>query len=178
MDRMLRGLVQVAMFILLCGAPGAVEASLIGDSVTCSASVLTCTPATATAGAVPTFDLSGLLSVNVDASFISLGNQQTPDPLILAVAAVTFGDLDSSAGDIVDVSVATVGAIPGIDESDVSFTAHSVTIDLSQSQWEPESSVFISLTFAPAAAVPVPATLLLLASAVVSFGAVRVSRPR
>jgi hypothetical protein len=91
--------------------------------------------------------------------------------------SLTFGDLDSSAGDISGVSVVTFG-VSGIEASDLSFTAHSVTIDVSNSgQWDPGDNAIISLTFANAP-VPMPPTVVLLAFAVAGLGAGRIWRRR
>lgn len=184
MTRLVRGLsVSLAALVVLLGAvPRAAEASLIGDSVTCTAGNLTCTPTTAIVGGGTEFVLSqigGLFSVDVAASSITLGNIAEVGLQVDNGVGFfpSFGDLDSSLGDLVGVSVTTSAGVIGIDASDLSFTADSVTIALDGSRWPEGSTATISLIFA-AAAVPVPATLLLVGSAGAGLGAVRVWRRR
>ena len=117
----------------------------------------------------PPFTLP-LLTVDLAASSITLA-PFTAINFGPGVAA-TFGDLDSSLGDIVGVNVTTSG-LSGIDASDLAFTAQSVTIDLSNSNWPSGGSAAISLLFGNAAAVPLPATLVLVGAGLVGVGAWR-----
>ena len=181
------GLLVTAAMLLLCSVPRAVEASLVGDSVTCTGpSGLVCDPPTATVGAGPEFSLwfgtpgrpNSFIdfSVDVDASSITL-TVVLPGGVNLGLQSgtTTFGSLDSSAGDIVGASLLTSG-LSGIDTSDLSFTAHSVSLDIN-GIWNAGGSATISLAFANAA-VPEPSTLVLLASAVAGLGAVRAWKRR
>ena len=180
-----------ALMLLLGAAPRAAEASLIGDSVTCATTTapqFNCAPATATVGSGAEFTLSvpfqDFFSVDVAASSITDAFAIPPDSTLTLenFGLLTFGSLDSSLGDVVGVSLTTTGLITGIDASDLSFTAHSVTLDLNGNNFwanppdSPVASAVISLLFADAAAVPGPATLLLLASAITGLGAVRAWR--
>ena len=193
MTRILRDLAatMATALVFILGAPlGAAEASLVGDSVTCSASVIACSvPNVATVtdagiefgllpGAVPVF------TVDLKASSITLAFIDFDGENLLPVApgvTMTLGDLDSSAGDIVGVSLATSGAVTNLALSDISFTAHSVVIDLGGTLWQdtptPGTAV-ISLIFENSAAVPVPASFVLLISAVAGMGVVRAWRRR
>ena len=128
--------VAVTLAVLLCAVPRAGEASLIGDSVTCvDLDSITCTSGTATVGPGPEFTLLasggsfGALSVDIAASTITLRDL---DNTFLGTGGgdfATFGDLDSSAGDVVGASVVT-SDIFGLDNSSLSITAHSIVIDL------------------------------------------------
>ena len=172
-----------ALVLLLGAVPRAAEASLIGDPVTCewNESNLDCNPAGATVGAGPEFDgrATGfaILTADVAAASITLTN---PQPTVLTLDTPTpmiFGDLDSSAGDIVGVSIAALSGVIGIDTGDLSFTAHSVSINPSGA-WQPGSTAVISLLFENATAVAAPATLLLVGSAGAGLGAARAWRRR
>jgi len=125
---------------------------------TCSSPLgLVCDPTTATVGAGTEFALwfgnpGGPNSVidflvDVAASSITL-TVALPGGLNLGLltSTTTFGSLDSSAGDIVGVSLAT-SSVAGVDSSDLSFTAHSVSIDIN-GIWNAGGSAVISLTFA------------------------------
>jgi hypothetical protein len=193
MTRIVRGLAVsvAALAILLPGAPRAAEASLIGDSVTCTYSspllqLKTCLSPTAIVGAGVEFEVGNIFEGNPSSDFTvdlaassitltttTLGGHGFGSAGLHAV----FGDLDSSLGDIVDVSVSVNGAF-GIDASDVGFTADSVTINLDNSLWTVGDNVVISLIFENAATVPVPTTLFLLGSVVTGLGAVRAWRRR
>ena len=78
---------------LLSGPPRVVEASLIGDSVTCGGA-FTCTPTTAIVGAGPEFTLSFAgddFTVDVDAATItvtSLGDELFIGPFTLALTSL------------------------------------------------------------------------------------------
>jgi len=181
MTRILRGLlVPVALFALVYSAPRFAEASLVGDSVTCAGTFLACSSGTATVAPGPEFllDVSGsvLFSADLEASSITLTALLPVNLLAFFASNATFGDLDSSAGDIVGVSVTTAGGVTGIVASDVTFTADSVFIDTRDSQWPVAGMAIISLTFDNVAVVPAPATLFLLGSVVASLGTVRMWR--
>lgn len=187
MTRITCGLLVTAAMFLLCSVPRAVEASLIGDSATCTGpSGLVCDPPTATVGAGPEFSLwfgtpgrpNSVIdfSVDVAASSITL-TVVLPGGVNLGLQSgtTTFGSLDSSAGDIVGVNLVT-SRVSGVDLSDLSFTAHSVSLDIN-GIWNDGGSATISLAFANAA-VPEPSALVLLASAVAGLGAVRAWKRR
>ena len=181
MTRRVRRLsVSLAFVILLGAVPLAAEASLVGDSVTCTAGNLTCSPTTAIVGGGggTEFILSqigGLFSVDVAASSITLGNIAEVGLQVDNGVGFfpSFGDLDSSLGDLVGVSVTTSAGVIGIDASDLSFTADSVTIALDGSRWPDGSTATISLIFGTPTAVAAPATLLLVGVALVGVGAWR-----
>ena len=131
---------------LLSGVPRTSEASLIGDPATCAVThalnVVTCVPASATVGSGSEFIfpsiVGDLFSVDVAASSITLaflpfdfGIGFRPDLVFLA----TFGDLGSSLGALVGVSMATFGLVENLDASHLSFTADSVTISFAGSRW-------------------------------------------
>jgi hypothetical protein len=108
---------MAALVILLGGVPRAAEASLIGDSVTCSSATdsFECTPSpTATVGAgsefVLTIFFTPQFSIDLAASSITLTFLPQAADSFGGEFPATFGDLDSSAGDIVGVGLVTSGA--------------------------------------------------------------------
>jgi hypothetical protein len=182
MTRLVRGMTAaVAALVVLLNGMARADASLVGDSVTCEGD-FTCSPSTATVGAGSEFGLSFLgtqsFSVDVEASSITLTFSE-PVANSFGGFVTTFGDLDSSAGDIVGFQLVTGGELveQTLFASAVSFTAHSVSINLDGSAWAPGETATISLTFANAS-VPVPATLLLLSSVVAGLATVRTWRRR
>lgn len=187
MTRLVRGLaVSVAALVVLLDVPRAAEASLIGDSVTCSTvqipfQLFHCfsPTATVTAGPAPEFivgfPLTNELTFSVDVAAASITVEALGNLGSLGEEwTMIFGDLDSSAGDIVGVGLVTSGGVVGLDASDVSFTAHSVTINPNHTDlWDLGDTAVISLIFENAAPVAAPTTLLLVAAGLVGVGAWR-----
>ena len=186
-------IVPVAVLVvLLTGAPPVVEASLVGDAVTCAENLsdMTCSTSSAAVtdpGSEFTIVFGGaedLFTVDISASSITiaitlLNNSVTFPP---GVQTLSFTDLDSSAGDIVGVDLAISGIVNNFTVGDISFTAHSIVMDLVGTSWANErgsaGTAVITLLFADSAAVPVPATLVTLVAGAVIVGAVRAWRRR
>ena len=154
----------------------ATQATLIGDTVTCSFSGggITCSaPSAVVAPVVPEFTLDGgppIFSVNLEASSISITaliNTANGGGISLALGSLD----DDSGGNIVGIANFATSNTTGISASDVSFTAHSVTFDLSNSTFDGSAS--FDLVIARPAAAPEPAPLALLAVGLAALGAIR-----
>lgn len=162
--------------LLLALASGA-SASLVGDDVTCDGVfLLRCarpgeTPvdplfdATNTVSGQIEFDLTNLndsqvMGVNLDANSIVLRNALEVNLLLGGAVTVSFRDLDWTdlPGEITGVLLETTG-ITGLANEDISFGADFVTIDPSDTTWEPGGAARLTLETAH---IPEPSTALLL----------------
>jgi hypothetical protein len=133
-----RSMKRLACVILLAAAMGPLvaRATLIGDTVGCSftGGQASCSPATAVVGAGTEFNISfssgPLLSVDVDAMSVTVTNTAT-FPFAYGSDTFVLSDLDfaGAPGGITGVSLAINGALTGLDQSAISFTADSLTID-------------------------------------------------
>ena len=163
MSQMLRTLAVGAAAVLLFVTTPA-HASLLGDSVTCAASSITCNQPTATVGAgsefVIFFLINNLLEVDIDESSITVANIFAGDLPFFVGPSLTVGDLDSSLGDITSIDIFFFNVLG----AEVTFTADSVTVDASNSFWFSGSRIVIELTFENQQQVPAPATVILLAA--------------
>jgi hypothetical protein len=196
MTRILRyvALPVAALVSVLSSFTGAADASLVNDSVTCTETIggvdaCSTAAATVTDPGIPEFTLNLFFgqpdfTVDLKASSITLAIIDVPTTVSIIFPAgqtLILGDLDSSAGDIVGRSLSTSGGLSGLTLSDISFTAHSVVIDLGGTGWAdtptPGTAV-ISLIFENSAAVPVPGPFVLLIAAVAGMGVVRAWRRR
>ena len=157
--------------VLTLSAPA--QASLIGDTISCNYGgvLLACDKPTAVVDPIVTefilnFSLIPFLfGVDIRESSITISkiNPQIPTFAFGTFFDVlTLGSLDDPAGNIVGIAnFATTGTV-GVDESHVSFTAHSVDFQFGLTSWENGSSASFDLIVAPTG-VPEPTALLLLA---------------
>jgi hypothetical protein len=117
------------------------QATLIGDTVTCSIStfVLDCSTPTAVVAPAPEFILSVAARpqflVDIGASSIAVTLFSGGFSLSQSGAVLQLGSLDDSAGDIVGIANFITTGTTGIDASDVAFTAHTATLNLDESAW-------------------------------------------
>ena len=166
------------MAVILLAAPGA-RATLIGDNVTCDiipSSLWACDAATATVvdpGKEFTLLLTGNARFDVDigASSIDLLHVGTNGLQLGAGEVVTFGDLDwvGLNGMIVGFSL-TTGGTTGLVASDVTFTDHSLSIDLDNgAQYDPDAFINIDLDVVHTP-IPEPATMGLFLAGLAAFG--------
>jgi hypothetical protein len=163
---------------LLCISISA-RATLIGDTVTCSSNFTTCSPTSAVVGGGTEFQFnSGLfvvdLASNQSDSFIKISSLSSFT--FGANGTITIGDIDDSGGNIVGItSVSASAGISGIDASDISFTAHTVSFNLANSAWTANQGLTVQLAVRPAA-VPEPGSLALVAIALAGIGFSRRNR--
>ena len=170
-------LIRVLAAGLVLTSASTAQATLIGDTVTCSTSgfVINCTTPTAVVTPAPEFtvSLSGLrdlMLVNIGASSITF-DALTDFSLSATGSAILLGSLDDSAGDIVGIANFSTSDTIGIDASDVTFTAHTVRFNVDDSAWSPAGlASFDLLVSGPAAAVAEPATLALVGIGLGLFG--------
>ena len=162
----------LALPIILC--VGTARAALIGDTVQCAVTGIfqpTCGLSnTAVVGPGPEFvfaepDFSGdLLTIDIGASSITIqtiGFSLGFDP----GTSIILSDLDwvGMNGAIVGIENFSTSGTIDIEASDVSFTANSITFDLSESAWD-GNVVGIAEWDLVVTHVPVPPALLLFGS--------------
>ena len=172
----------------LLAGPTAANATLIGDTVGCgiaSVDIWVCSPLTAVVGGNQEFLLNVFINSPNDPprSDIALGVDLGANSARIS-NATPFGAFALDAGEILilsDLDFSGGGTIAGItnlivsgalflDISDITFTGHSVQINLQGSEWGPES--FVSFDFVTGT-VPEPGTLALLGLGLLGFGLTR-----
>ena len=178
----------LAAGLLALGFAGGAQASLLGQTVTCSSTSLfgtACSSPTATVmdGGPPEFELQGSFGSALFAIDISgEGVRMTAETFVFTGGPnlVTLGDLiwanDPSATITGITNFVVSGVVPqfvgvgdGLVESDVSFAANSVTIDYSSTDWD--IGGFISFDFVTThSALPEPATLALFGLGLAGLG--------
>ena len=162
----------------------AAQASLIGDTVTCSfaGTGATCsTPSAVVLPAAPEFTINNptpLFTIDIGASSItiSLDVPRTTVTFGSLSQVLTLGSLDDPAGDIIGIANFTTALTTGIAASDVSFTADSVSFTFTNSGWQSGSVAAFDVVFT-GAAVPEPSSLGLIGLAVGLLGVIRRRKP-
>ena len=176
-----------AGLLALCFA-GAAQASLLGQTVTCSSESLfnlSCSSPTATVtdGGTPEFELqssSGSALFGIDVSGDSVLMTGLTSLAIGGPNLLTLGDLiwvnDPGATItgitnflVSGVTEQFVGIGDGLVESDVSFAANSVTIDYTSTDWSDGAFVSFDLVTTHSA-LPEPATLALFGLGLAGLG--------
>jgi hypothetical protein len=149
----------------------AARASLIGDTVNCSATGgLTCNPASAVVGAGPEFTVdlgTPVFDLDIGANTVLLTNT-TGLTVGSSPSVVTLSSLGNTSQGAVIGATLTSSDEGTFTQSDVSFTADTLLLDLtSTGPWSPGEDALITLLFAqePGPGVPEPSTLLLLVAA-------------
>ena len=173
----------------LLAGPTAANATLIGDTVGCGISSLeiwACSPTTAVVGGSQEFLLNIFLNgtnepprtdialgVDLGANSARISNA-TPFDQAFGLGAeeiLILLDLDfSGGGTIVGITNLIVSGALFLDISDITFTGHSVQVNLHGSEWG--SSSFVSFDFVTGT-VPEPGTLALLGLGLLGLGFTR-----
>ncbi|WP_245306199.1 VPLPA-CTERM sorting domain-containing protein [Roseovarius aestuariivivens] len=168
-------MIAAAFFPL--AASGAQAATLQGDTVSCgivSTGPWSCSTSTALVGMGSEFTLqffgNDLFSVDIAASSIRLDFVSGS----LGAGAgelLTFSDLDfTPASNIVGIGNFQTTALFGVQASDVSFTADSVSFDFNGTDWRNGQFVSFDLVTAQTGVVPLPAGLPLLLAGLGGLG--------
>jgi hypothetical protein len=157
-----------------------VNASMIGDTVSCSSPSFVCTPTSAVVSKIGDIEFEAKIGGVVPAFDIDLGR----DEIILmfsnntgiafsAGASITLSSLDwidPVTGNVIPGGITgfTLQAIDTTFSSgDVTFLSDSVSFDIGPNSWNPGSSATVLLEFSQ---VPVPASLTLFVSALAGLG--------
>ena len=133
------------------------QASLIGDTISCEITPTpfwVCDNPTAVVGAGAEFELDipqsptdfGFL-VDVGAESVRLSSNEDNIFGLGANEFLTLSDLDwvGMIGEIVGIENFSFGGVTGMDSSDISFSEHSVMIDLHDTEWSPDSFIYFDL---------------------------------
>jgi hypothetical protein len=163
--------------LLALAFPLSSRASLIGDTVTCTqtgpSSSFVCTPPAAVVvdpgsefvlgNATASMDVDvGAFDILLTALFTGrLGN-----------TIVEFGSLDAG-GPITGVTLSVGAGVTGLAQSDVTFSADSIGLDLRNTNWIPQGTATLSLAIGQA---PEPATFTLLGIALAGLAFSRCRR--
>jgi hypothetical protein len=123
-------------------------------------------------------EFSSLVNLTIlDIDFLEWGQvlvtrRDALGPGIPGNVALTFSDVNATIPEIVGFKLFDAFGISGMTQSDLSFTADSVTMQLGDTTWGSSSQLVAQVIFAEGK-VPEPATLALLGVGLAAIGAVR-----
>ncbi|WP_417316735.1 PEP-CTERM sorting domain-containing protein [Emcibacter sp.] len=156
------------------------QASLIGDTVNCSATFVSCNPASSVVGAGSEFELVytpvTFFSIDLGASSISIGNVFSDSLKVYSGVSALLSDLDpqGGSGTITGIANFVTSGVTGMVLEDISFDDHSVSILFDNSFWAFDSFISFDLLFAEARQqVSEPAALALLGLGLAGIGLAR-----
>ena len=181
---MLKRFVLAATAALLSfGMAGTVQASLIGQTVTCSDSgtVLDtrCDAPTAIVGAGAEFEIfsellgSSIWSIDLGAESITMAYAGSGSTTSGLNAQVTLGDLfwsDDPGATIVGIANFMAVGVLGVTESDITVNDNSIVIAYLPRQWATGNFISFDLVTAPGLQLPEPATLALFGFGLMGLG--------
>lgn len=166
--------VMVAFGLILAIQDGTANASLVGDTVSCSDTVFNaCTPASAVVGAGIEFSqYISYINIDLTGSQLILSNSQPTTSIDLAFAGVlTLSDLNwigLPAAFVSGFAINTISGVANLTAADLSYTADSVSIDLNQTIFDVLSSVTFDIFFSTTT-VPEPSAIALFSFALVGL---------
>ena len=171
--------------LLSFGMAGATQASLIGQTVTCSTSGpgtsnTSCQALTASVGAGAEFELrntaidQSFWLIDLDASSITMSLVFTGRIVSRTSALVTLGDLfwsDDPGATIVGIANFMAVGVQGVNASDVTVNDNAITIGYLPRRWNNNSFISFDLVTAPGLQLPEPTTLALFGLGLLGLGA-------
>lgn len=179
MTRSLRILALVIGFALVLAMPLGARASLIGDTVNCAVvGSLICAPPSAVVAADPPPEFALLLGTPVFDLDIGATTVLLTNTVAVGIGGsstlVTLSSLsDTPQGNVIGFTF-DFSNVAEFAASDVSFTADSLSMELSSTTWSPGQAAKITLLFSneteSTPGVPEPSTLVVLALGLVGAG--------
>ena len=164
------------------------QASLIDDSVNCDManSFLYCSPGSSVVGAGAEFtvgldDFGALFDIDLGAASISMFNVY-PTATVFGFSpdfTVILSDLDplGGSGIIAGIENFVTSEVSDLTLEDISFDAHSVSVNFNETTWQEDSFISFDLVFAEAPQeVSEPAALALLGLGLAGIGLARRKR--
>lgn len=170
---------------LAASAMGAFAGPLTGQTLGASGGFHAVSPTSAVVGAGAEFTEAQIAvsSIQNDLSFDFDENGLVKVTFLIAVNSVlshtsldlqTFSDILGTIDDIVGFDLVSVSGVTGIAQSDLSFTANSVSMSLgSGTSWNPNGFITAQMRFAAPTGVPEPQTLTLAGLALIAGAAAR-----
>ena len=176
--------------LLSLGMAGAAQASLIGQTVTCSVNGgligANCTAPTATVGPGAEFEIRSTVvggrfwSIDLDADSITMALVRNGGVTSTSTGQVILGDLfwsDEPTATIIGIANFTVVGITGVIESSIAVNDNSIVIGYQPAAWARGSFISFDLVTSHSQQLPEPATLALFGFGLLGLGLTARRRP-